>query len=780
MTLASVSVAPRRGDRTSHMRSGHRSSGFSNDEGGRRSMDSNVFGPAMDRQAWERAQQRRKILEELVGTEEGYVADLKALIDNISDILRLHEELLDELHRVIPYSEFSPDEGKQTFLITARKHMRWHSADVIPGRVSAIRGAARDHRRSLDLRGPVGENPVGATADSCTAAAVAQVFDRLLSRFFVYQEYSAKYEIMLQDQETTQRALPTWQTYERGIEALSKSLSSVNNREASRKKALAFADLLAKPLQRVCKYPLLFKDLCKQTPVYDDPESFAELEKVRYRLEETNREINEAKDDPEKRSLIAASWLLQDRMVLEHETSRAFTFHLLGHVLLCGALHVAYQAKDGVKGHYMVCALYKSCLILATVDKAPPSTYEVVAVVCLVTASIEEADNGKGAYSDTPWSIGTHLLQSGLQCHTTPHTWKLVFENENRMFELILTACSAKEEEQWRKHLNQRITKEVQDYSEGHYSTQDTLSSLKLGLRSIGTAFGKPQGFVRRMSFHRAATLGPKTLANQVIIKNTQAVNDVKDNSSTTHLPIGRSQSVQTPSHVPTLAPRRIDRVRLETALKDVWTRDILPFPGMGYRRPDNPLRASANTVMRKLSMASIASNFSKRSVSYTGLSHTRTENTGVPAQRPCPAALRKPQPVADKRRKHAVVDFHNAPSAFLPADFELHSPGGKRSRLSSFASTNSERPRTPLTFPVFASRPPGTARIRASDVKGEACSNVVGKSLSDIDYARFDGAAGSLMTVTETRSSDGSEKESTIITKIPKKPRNRLFRFWG
>ncbi|TKA70584.1 hypothetical protein B0A49_02805, partial [Cryomyces minteri] len=549
MTLASVSVAPRRGDRASQMRSGHRSSGFSNDEGGRRPMDSNAFGPAMDRQAWERAQQRRKILEELVGTEEGYVADLKALVDvyftllasmpwlstqtsssihqNISDILRLHEELLDELHRVIPYSEFSPDEGKQTFLITARKHTRWHSADVIPGRVSAIRGAARDHRRSLDLRGPVGENPVGATADSCTAAAVAQVFDRL----------------------DTQRC------------------------EAD------------------------FGDLCKQTPVYDDPEAFAELEKVRYRLEEANREINEAKDDPEKRSLIEASWLLQDRMVLEHETSCAFTFHLLGHVLLCGALHVAYQAKDGVKGHYMVCALYKSCLILATVGKASLSTYEVVAIVCLVTASVEEADNGKGQ-----------------QCYTTPHTWKLIFEHENRMFELILTACSAKEEEQWRKHLNQRITKEVQDYSEGHCNTQSTLSSLKLELRSIGTAFGKPQGFVRRISFHRAATLGPKTLANQVIIKNTQAVKDLKDNLSTTHLPIGRSQSVQTPSHVPTLAPRRADRVRLETALKDVWTRDILPFPGMGYRRPDNPLRASANTVMRKLSMASIASNFSKRS----------------------------------------------------------------------------------------------------------------------------------------------------------------------
>jgi len=55
--------------------------------------------------------------------------------------------------------------------------------------------------------------------------------------------------------------------------------------------------------------------------------------------------------------------------------------------------------------------------------------------------------------------------------------------------------------------------------------------------------------------------------------------------------------------------------MRLESLLADVWTRDILPFPGMISRtRGEHNVRSSASSIMRKLSVASIASNFSKRS----------------------------------------------------------------------------------------------------------------------------------------------------------------------
>lgn len=46
-------------------------------------MDSHrgLLGPIMDESAWLRSLQRRKIVEELIASEEGYIADLKVLIN---------------------------------------------------------------------------------------------------------------------------------------------------------------------------------------------------------------------------------------------------------------------------------------------------------------------------------------------------------------------------------------------------------------------------------------------------------------------------------------------------------------------------------------------------------------------------------------------------------------------------------------------------------------------------------------------------------------------------
>ena len=135
---------------------------------------------------------------------------------------------------------------------------------------------------------------------------------------------------MSQDLTTMCKGLHGWQEYERGVEALQKVVASENNREAGSKKALSFPDLLIKPIQRVCKYPLLFDDLCRHTPVYDDPEAHAELEKALFRLQETIREVNKAKDDPQTRRLIEITWQLQDRLAFsDHKISRALVFRLL-------------------------------------------------------------------------------------------------------------------------------------------------------------------------------------------------------------------------------------------------------------------------------------------------------------------------------------------------------------------------------------------------------------------------------------------------------------------
>lgn len=82
ITVASASIAPRSdaGGFQGKARTGHRSSGFSD---ARRSTDSHTgaLAPIIDESAWLRSLQRRKIVEELISSEESYIADLKVLIN---------------------------------------------------------------------------------------------------------------------------------------------------------------------------------------------------------------------------------------------------------------------------------------------------------------------------------------------------------------------------------------------------------------------------------------------------------------------------------------------------------------------------------------------------------------------------------------------------------------------------------------------------------------------------------------------------------------------------
>ena len=293
-----------------------------------------------------------------------------------------------------------------------------------------------------------------------------------------------------------------------------------------------------------------------------------------------------------------------------------------------------------------------------------------------------------------------------------------MFEHNHRLHEIILSACSNPEEHVWKNKLRDRILCETHDLNEGRSTMQDLFSSLTLDIKSIGPVFGRAESLIRRMSVHRSATMGPMTKAPstaQVIIKNTQA--QKAQETMTTPPPFGpvpvisRSQSDREIHHIPTLNPRRADRIRLESALEEVWTKDILPYPGMGARRTEN-IRASANSVMRKLSMASIASNFSRRSPSFSNLSHTRSEESfGGRAHKFSQGGLRSRSAMGERRPAPALVDFHTAPAAFLPADFEL------QDRLPS----SSRRRRIVNRGAAFATERGGSGQVDKISVPGSA-----------------------------------------------------------
>lgn len=387
--------------------------------------------------------------------------------------------------------------------------------------------------------------------------------------------------------------------------------------------------------------------------------------------------------------------------------------------------------------------------------------------------------------------LGMQLSQIGVQCYTASHTWKFVFEHNHRLHEIILSACSSQEENVWKTQLRERTVCETHDFVEGQSTLQEMFSFLSLDIKSLGPVFGHADGMVRRMSVHRAATLGAKTNLTQVIIKNTQAQKPLDTPLTFSPGQMARSHSTLSANHIPTLAPRRAERMRLETALEEVWTKDVLPFPGMSNRSVENQIRASANSVMRKLSMASIASNFSRRSPSFSSMSNTRSEDSyGSRASRVSHGNLRE-APVSDRRLAPAVVDFHNAPAAFLPTDFELQDtrPSSRRRRLANRAGgaeRSTEKP-TPA-------RPKRTRQLSSHVIslpRSEPSAKVTARSTSDGSNATVlrgpEPTADTKQNCENTKPKRKSDRErgssgrglGTAPSKKFLKSKSRIFKFW-
>jgi hypothetical protein len=195
---------------------------------------------------------------------------------------------------------------------------------------------------------------------------------------------------MLRELVASQRLISSWPLYQTGIEALTRSIRAINHRGGSNKRAMTVGDLLMSPIQRLTKYPLLFADLHKITPVIDCPDSHAELDLTVLHLRELVREINHATDNRIVRERIRMRWLLQELLAFKDETLRVGQFGMLGHPVLCGVLHLAYQTKTQVRGAYGLCILFETHMILA-VPARQAEKFDVVAVIDMLDLKIESA-----------------------------------------------------------------------------------------------------------------------------------------------------------------------------------------------------------------------------------------------------------------------------------------------------------------------------------------------------------------------------------------------------
>ena len=635
----------------------------------RHSIDSDrpCTSASVDEAAFRRAIKRRQILMELVTTEESYVSDLKALIylystllatsvtvsnrvrssvlRNVHDLLAVHESLVERLHHA-SYDAAArkwADTISPRHLGSPRYHKRWRSLES-----STAARFVRTHRRtrsSMDSSEVCRGRTYLGGAEPRDVADIATIFKESLGSFLAYEEYCANHSLISHE---LQRHAPThWSTYESGIESLARSLVALDQKSQNERKGLTVGDLLIKPIQRVTKYPLLFDDLLKHTPVADCPSSHAEIEATLICLREVVQTVNKATDNRETRDQIQRRWSLQSRLAYDNMSLRAEQFRLLGNVQLCGVLYVTWQTRNcRVDGRYALCILFDSSLVIA-IPTGAASKLEVIAFLHLADLKLVSPSDGRG-----------------LQCHATLHTWKICFEARGHLYEFIFSACSSIEESVWKSGLQSK---------ESSVKRSDPLfhqipSSAGFDLRSIGQVYSQQSSTLsRNPSVQRAATLGSRASICQVIVRNTHNPEDLAEFRQPSSTAINRSQSHMTSNRVVVLAPKRSERSRLESTLGDVWTKDKLPYPGMIGSRGGQIIRASAGSLVRKLSLASLQAPFSRRSGSIsltsrksfdmsTDTRRSRTKHT-VPVFEVRRESLDEGHPVKTKPRDIPEVD---------------------------------------------------------------------------------------------------------------------------
>ena len=67
-----------------------------------------------------------------------------------------------------------------------------------------------------------------------------------MNRLFIYEEYGAKYEMMMKDVAAARRTMPGWESYQKGLEAFAGVVGSVGQQLDSSRKSLTIGDLLVK------------------------------------------------------------------------------------------------------------------------------------------------------------------------------------------------------------------------------------------------------------------------------------------------------------------------------------------------------------------------------------------------------------------------------------------------------------------------------------------------------------------------------------------------------
>lgn len=194
--------------------------------------------------------QRGKILQELIVTEEVYVDSLRKIIEEYKKpLLTASSPLPAHLAPEVVLKIFSNIEEIHRFNLVLLEHMRRAFPD-----------------------------PANINGADC----LGSFFIQMASFLKLYNVYCENHEAATLTLTIHQEKNPNFVTF----------LQKVQSRQAT-----MLPDLLSRPVQRICKYPLLFRELLKATP--DTHPDYPNVQQTLQKLEQIAVDVNQYKDNAE-------------------------------------------------------------------------------------------------------------------------------------------------------------------------------------------------------------------------------------------------------------------------------------------------------------------------------------------------------------------------------------------------------------------------------------------------------------------------------------------------
>ncbi|KAI8579353.1 hypothetical protein K450DRAFT_280976 [Umbelopsis ramanniana AG] len=195
---------------------------------------------------------------------------------------------------------------------------------------------------------------------------LADVFVTMGPSFMVYAEFCGSHSKATKICANYQ-ARPEWISFSKMclLESDTATMNDEASSTASASTRLHLDDYLIKPIQRICRYQLLLKEILKSTDM-----ASLEYEKLKHAYDIMQTIVTSVDERKNQRDLADRSQVFLDRLEDDWRLAKSFVSSL-GNISMSGALEVTYAADrlSATKTRYMGCFLYSTYMIIVKAKK---------------------------------------------------------------------------------------------------------------------------------------------------------------------------------------------------------------------------------------------------------------------------------------------------------------------------------------------------------------------------------------------------------------------------